>query len=231
MIQVTCPNVNCGKLSTVKEEFAGRQARCPACGTVMNIPGGSPIAASARRVDTPPITPRSGQKQSFLERIKAWTAKVSRVPPIELVNYVLGGLSILGGLLTALLLGRLGATRPVIATRNMTAEHAEQIAREFARAQGTLTSWMVTYFAVLGILMLVWGAAAVGEGIVLSKRLAWGRLLSLVLAGFAGALGLFSIVPILNGYYLWVVSFLAYIGYAAWLFVVLTKPRAVKQLS
>lgn len=228
MIQVTCPNANCGKLSAVKEEFAGRQAKCPACGTIMTIPGqvGIPSPAGSSLVTAPSI-----RKRSVLVKIRAWTTKVSRSPTIVLVNYVLGGLSILAGLLIALVLGKLGAARPVIATRNMSPERADEIAREFAKAQGALTSWMVTYFAVLGILMLIWGIAAVGDGIVLSKRVRWSRLVTLILAGFAGVLGLLSLVPVFRGYFFFVIAIAAYIGYAAWQFLALTRPRAVAQPS
>src|SRR4029077_11132262 len=38
MIKVRCPNAACGKLAAVKEEFAGKRAQCPACGTIMPIP-------------------------------------------------------------------------------------------------------------------------------------------------------------------------------------------------
>jgi hypothetical protein len=37
-MQVTCPNVACGKVLTVQEEFAGKKGKCPACGSELMIP-------------------------------------------------------------------------------------------------------------------------------------------------------------------------------------------------
>jgi hypothetical protein len=34
MIKVKCPNADCGKMSQVKDEFAGKRAKCPACAIV-----------------------------------------------------------------------------------------------------------------------------------------------------------------------------------------------------
>jgi hypothetical protein len=219
MIKVTCPNVSCGKLSAVKEEFAGRQAKCPACGTIMKIPA-APQAATPRQAE-----PAVVKKHAALaNRLRLWTTKVRQAPAMAMASHVLGGLSILAGLLTSLILGEWAATRRVIATKGMSAERAEQIAREFAKAEGAATPWMVTFFAVLGIVMLIWGAAAIAGGVGLSQRRVWSRPLALVVAGFAGVVALFTLVPVIRGYYLFLIGFIFYLGYSAWLFVVLTRP-------
>lgn len=37
-IQVKCPNAECGKVMTVKDEFAGKRGKCPGCGKPFPIP-------------------------------------------------------------------------------------------------------------------------------------------------------------------------------------------------
>lgn len=53
MILVTCPG--CGKRLNVKDEYAGRKAKCPNCGTILVIPTLSTAAASP--IPTPPGAP------------------------------------------------------------------------------------------------------------------------------------------------------------------------------
>lgn len=45
-IQVTC---QCGKTLNVKDEHAGKSVKCPACGDVLKVPGGSAPAPPPRR--------------------------------------------------------------------------------------------------------------------------------------------------------------------------------------
>ncbi len=37
-IQVRCPNEDCGKILSVRDEFAGKTGRCPSCGATLPIP-------------------------------------------------------------------------------------------------------------------------------------------------------------------------------------------------
>src|SRR5262249_18324511 len=51
-IAVTC---QCGKALNVPESFAGKQGKCPACGTVLNIPAvSSPAIAPPPQIMAPP---------------------------------------------------------------------------------------------------------------------------------------------------------------------------------
>ena len=49
MIKVKCPNAACGKVLTVKDEYAGKKGKCPDCGKELLIPkaGTSPPAAGS----------------------------------------------------------------------------------------------------------------------------------------------------------------------------------------
>src|SRR5437588_11760474 len=47
MIRVKCPNSKCQQTLTVKDEFAGRTGKCPACGTAVQVPAAKPQAAEA----------------------------------------------------------------------------------------------------------------------------------------------------------------------------------------
>lgn len=237
MIKVTCPNPACGKLSAVQDEFAGKQAKCPACGTVMTVPsitsipaGGIHVPESLPATSTPPSEPAApGTAGRSKKKFMAWTAVFGHAKTIALVNFVLAALSIVAGLWIILVPGELAATKPAIATNRKSAERAEEFAREFARAERAATPRMVTFFQVLGILMMLWGAMAIADGIGLSNRRNWGRVLALVLAGFAGVLGLAALVPVSRAYFAFLAAAIAYLAYAAWLFLAMTKPARPKE--
>jgi hypothetical protein len=44
-IRVQCPNKSCAKSMTVKDEFAGKTGKCPACGTPVKVPAVAPVPA------------------------------------------------------------------------------------------------------------------------------------------------------------------------------------------
>jgi len=53
-INVRCPNEACGKMLSVRDDFAGKTGKCPNCGATMPIPEATATAASA---DAPEETP------------------------------------------------------------------------------------------------------------------------------------------------------------------------------
>lgn len=55
-IRVTC---DCGKVYHFKDEFAGRRAKCPACGIVLTIPGVDQAPSSSPLQQAPPDTGRN----------------------------------------------------------------------------------------------------------------------------------------------------------------------------
>src|SRR6476660_9932428 len=53
-IQVTCEK--CGKQLRVKDEYAGRKGKCPACGAVIQIPQAEPEVFDLK--DEPKVAPK-----------------------------------------------------------------------------------------------------------------------------------------------------------------------------
>jgi len=66
MITFTCP---CGKQLAAKDEHAGKQTACPACGERLPIPaadqGDAPLPAAAGNAAPPPISSRDSTAQDF----------------------------------------------------------------------------------------------------------------------------------------------------------------------
>jgi len=56
-ITVTCPNTDCNKVMRVKDEYAGRKAKCPACGMPMTIPVATEQASPPPEPEPPPAPP------------------------------------------------------------------------------------------------------------------------------------------------------------------------------
>jgi ribosomal protein S27E len=119
-IKVKCPNADCGKVATVKDEFAGKRAKCPACGTIMTIPNGAGAAAApaaARPAAPPPAgvqapPPAARQRpaapppvaaEGHEEGAEAWggppAPKSGLVTAVAVINFVMGGLALVCGLL------------------------------------------------------------------------------------------------------------------------------------
>ena len=90
----------CAKKLRVPDEYAGNQARCPACGTIYTVPGGEasfPAAHRAEQAAQPPTAPTSpdtwrlktsdGAEYGPVLRVdlEAWVAE-GRVPPDALIS-------------------------------------------------------------------------------------------------------------------------------------------------
>jgi hypothetical protein len=60
-IHVRCSNPDCGKMLSVRDDFAGKTGKCPTCGTMMPIPYPSgPVPASS--ISAEPLTPLLGEE-------------------------------------------------------------------------------------------------------------------------------------------------------------------------
>jgi hypothetical protein len=251
-IKVKCPNGACGKVSVVKDEHAGKRAKCPGCGTPMTIPNGSgappasaiktpsaaPKAAPARRPAPPPMAEPEGAGEDQWNPPPA--AKSGMVTAIAIVNFVLGGLSLACGLFALLVGGVLtgmGSSTPKITIKgNVDPEFAAKFADEFNKASGSVGGSLAlvgTLIMITSLLTIAWGAAAIPSGIGLLKRRNWGRLLSLGLAAAAGLMGLLSLVmvfmgaPAINA----IINLLLYGAYAGWVFFFLMKPAIRAEFS
>lgn len=62
-VQVKCPNVSCGTLMSVKEEYAGQTVACPRCSTPTVVPGGTaiPVVPMVPAAPPPPLAPTFSQ--------------------------------------------------------------------------------------------------------------------------------------------------------------------------
>jgi hypothetical protein len=245
MIKVKCPNADCGKVAQVKDEFAGKRAKCPACGTIMHIPNAAaPIEAAvqpppSRRSAPPPM--EEAQYDDYEEAAPRGRApKSGQVTAIAIVNFVLGGLSVLAGAcvsLGGLLFGGLSsaASNSKITVQGMTPEQAEQFRRDMAKLQaaaGGSLAWVATLLVIMGIVSLIWGAAAIADGVGVLNRKNWGRMLALILAGIAGVLALVSIVlGIMGGGIPSFVNGVLYLAYAGWVFSVMLNKNVAREFS
>jgi hypothetical protein len=234
-IKVQCPNADCGKVAMVKDELAGKRAKC-GCGTIVIIPNGTGVRTRpAGAVATAPRRPAAGQPAAVAQRRPAGPAPRSgMVMAIAIVSFVLGGLSILFGLL-GFLVGSLFAS-----AGRMQGDLERMAAQEFARqgaefpgsGVGSSIAFLGTLMMILSIAFLLWGAMTIPSGIGLLKRRRWGRMLSLIVAGVAGLIALVSIVPIfIGGGMSTVLNILLYGGYAAWVFLVLLRARAKSEFA
>lgn len=68
-IEVHCPNPGCAKVHLVKNSYAGKRGKCPACGSWMLIPASGMMPST--------IAPRP----QGLEQTVGWTAKENTPPP------------------------------------------------------------------------------------------------------------------------------------------------------
>jgi hypothetical protein len=167
---------------------------------------------------------------------RAPAAKSGQVMAIAIVNFVLGGLALLGGLcglIGSMLVGSAATSMPRIQAQGLPPEVADKMAKEFGKAQaamGGAVGWIVTLLLILSLINLLWGAGAITAGIGLLNRRSWGRLLALILAGVAGGLALLSLVPVfMGGGASNLVSVVLYAAYAAWVFIVLMKPEVQRE--
>jgi hypothetical protein len=229
-IKVQCPNADCGKVAVVKDQLAGKRAKC-GCGTIVIIPNGSALRTHPAVAAAPPAR----RPAAAAPRQPVGPAPRSgMVTAIAIVNFVLGGLSILTGLFFFLVGGF------VASAGRMQGDFERLAAQEFGRqgmnfpgtGVGGSLAFLGTLMMILSIASLVWGAAAIPSGIGLLKRRSWGRLLALILAGSAGVMGLVSIVPIfLGGGFATILNILLYGAYATWVFLVLLQSSGKREFA
>jgi hypothetical protein len=232
----------------------------------MTIPNGSGTAAPAapraaapqqvqRRPAAPPPTPPAvaGYEQGAEQQWGGAPATRSGlVTAIAVTNFVLGGLSLVCGLIGLLFASwftgagaALASATPVLVSQVPQApegmpkfempkidnkqfeEAAKKAFGETRAAASGVLGFLGTLIMILSLLNILWGGAAIAGGIGLLKRQNWGRLVTLVLAGVAGFVGILYIVTIFMGAPLMsvVLNVLLYLGYAGFVFFVLLKPE------
>jgi hypothetical protein len=223
MIKVQCPNMACGKYSAVKEEFAGKRAKCPACGTVISIPSSSSEPAAP-----PAQSPAEEEREQVTTEPRKGRARDARLTGIAMASFVLGGL-VLAYSIWFLIWGEAGSAGHPRIGGNLPEQVKEKIAKAFeeeaAKIPGvTRTRWTLRLMMLISVVALVWSALAIGAGVGLWQRRKWGWMLGLVTGGCAVILAVATLVPMfLIGYWVWLVNFLLYAAYAVAAFLILTQ--------
>jgi uncharacterized membrane protein (DUF2068 family) len=147
------------------------------------------------------------------------------VTAVAIVNFVLGGLAILCGLL-----GFLGGA--VLSSAGSLSKEMEADMRKKGMEvkSGDLQS-AGTKAMFLSVVNLGWGVAAIVSGIGLIGRKQWGKLIALVLGAIAVLLALFALYQMFAESFMSILSVLIYGGYAATVFLILLKPEVKAEFS
>jgi hypothetical protein len=236
-IRVQCPNADCGKVTLVKDELAGKRGKC-GCGTIVIVPNRFPSPARPAAGPAPavrrPGMPPPGRVGHVPARAPARAPRSGMVTAIAIVNFVLAGLSILMGLVFLLFGG-------LVSSAGRMSNELEKLASQELGKQGmafqttgvgSSVAFVGTLIMILSIASLLWGAAAIPSGIGLIKRRNWGRILSLILAVVAGLMGLASVAPVfMGGGFGTIFGALLYAGYTAWVFLVLLRARVRREFA
>ena len=219
----------CNQLLRVPDDTAGRKAKCPGCDAVLEIPAAATRPTPAEPLPTEsmlgPIIGGSASPEGDspfqmpnVEDTYAGGAVLSversgLVTAVAVVNFVLGGLQVFfGGCITffAILFG--DAFRQAM---DEAIKEGLEIEPEMVEAMGAIIVGMA-------IAMLAFGILSIAAGYGVSRRRPWGRILSLVLAGFTAfgvVLSLFDLdAESLSGIVIG-------LGYCALTFGVLCNPR------
>lgn len=211
----SCPS--CGKRLSVPDDLAGKSVRCPQCQTVCEAP-----AAIAVPPPPPPLfsVPAAQAAAIVAQRSGAVTA-------VAIVNFILGGLACLCGILTAL-------TGPAFIAFVKTAIEEAQKQGE-AIPQVEQLDWVLGLgagiFLLTGACVLLSGIPMIIAGFGVAKRRQWGRILTLVSGGLTGLLALVSLVSLVTGNCAACGGFAINAGYAVFVFVVLLNKTYAAEFS
>lgn len=78
-IRVQCPNTDCGQVLNVRDEFAGKRGKCPACGSAMMIP----TAAIAREILAGRLTPSPARERPRSDELPSPSTSGDSLPVIQ----------------------------------------------------------------------------------------------------------------------------------------------------
>lgn len=136
--------------------------------------------------------------------------KSGAVTAVSIVNYVLGGLSLVCGLV--MMVG--GAA--FAAAIGGAAEQDPNISAEDAAAGAAVVGGVMV---VIALIVMAMGVPMIIAGVGVAKRAKWGRILTLVLGGLAGAFGLIDLVS-MN-----IIGLLIHGGYCGMAFGILLQKK------
>jgi hypothetical protein len=147
------------------------------------------------------------------------------VTAVAIVNFVLGGLAILCGLL-----GFLGGA-VLSGASTLTKEMEAEMKKKGVEVKSGELQSAGTKAMIQSLVSLAWGAGAIVGGVGLIGRKQWGRSIALILAGVAVLMGLFALYQMFAESFMNILSLLIYGGYAALVFIILMKPESQAEFS
>jgi hypothetical protein len=146
------------------------------------ITGGSFVATSpsptGRKSSSKSTAGKKSRKQSGL------------VTAVAIVNYVMGGLNILGGI-AMMLIGLFGGALLAELIKN-----AERNNPNLPGGASAIGGAFAMVFAIIGMVAILMGTVTVIAGYGIAERRQWGRILSFVLAGLNGLFVLACLVTL-----------------------------------
>jgi DNA-directed RNA polymerase subunit RPC12/RpoP len=210
----------CQKQLRVQDDAAGKRARCPQCGAIVEVPSAksadlfdfsaepSPaVAAPPSYSDNPFDAP---QTANIGGAVYGQAPRSGVVTAVAVVNYVVAGLQLMCGL-AFMAFGLLGARM----LRNAAAQNPN------VQINGVNVGLIVV---IVGVVWLALAVPMLLAGYGVQKRRNWGRVLSLILAGLAALGGVFQLLALNPA-----VLFSA--GYAIFLFVVLLNEKYAAEFA
>lgn len=210
------PCAGCQQPLRVQDDAAGKRAKCPQCGTILEVPSG---AEPDDPFDFSAAAPRSFSDNPFdaPQTVNTGGARYGRAPrsgmvtAVAVVNYISGALQLMCGL-GILTFGLLGA-------RMLQAEAAQN---NMPQLNGVNLGLIVV---LVGVVWLVLSIPMLLAGYGVQQRRNWGRVLSLILAGLAGLLTVLQLRALEPG------GMLFSAGYAIFLFVVLLNEKYAAEFA
>lgn len=207
MINLSCSG--CGQKVEVPSLIAAARQACPHCGRA--IIGGAPMpppaprpaegdAAAVPPAAPDPLTPVAPDAKGDL------ATRALAISIAAILNYVMGGLNLLGGCCVLFLADMLANWQ----------EMRTAVERQSSAAEVTLAGRML---AIMGVVSLFMAGLQLSAGHGLRKRLRWARILALVVAGIEGFSGLFTLWLGVN--VAAISSTLLHLGFAAAIFYIL----------
>jgi hypothetical protein len=162
-------------------------------------------------------------------------ARSGLVTALAVINFVLGGLSIICGLL--LFLGGAFLTSAGGAGGEFERQFEQKMREQGVEVKGgqiggKTVQAIGAIVMIIATVTLLWGAGAIAGGVGLIGRRNWGKILTLVLAGVAGVLAILSLIQTFQGGgAMGLLNVVIYVGYAVFAFVVLLNPQISREFT
>jgi hypothetical protein len=143
-------------------------------------------------------------------------AKSGAVTAVAIVNFILGTLQLLCGLLLAI-----GGGVVASFIKSTVAELPDQDAQQGAALAGILGGLII----IFGIAFLLFGLFVIIAGVGVMQRAQWGRIMTLILGGVAGIFAVLNLLSIFAGNFGGIVPVLLDGGYCGMVFAILLNKQ------